>query len=158
MAKGTGTTHSGTDQSHQGTHDMMQAKVGDEYEPIEITVTEEMVVRRIWANDDYNPWYMEDSPFGGRIVPPLFLATELPGLVYSYYATPPGGHLHAKQEFEFINPLRIGKKVKITGRLVDRYNKRGRDWFVSEALAVDEDGVEIVRMRRTEGCPAVVRS
>ncbi len=134
-----------------GTHDASKAKVGDEYKPVEITITEEMVESNVFANDDYNPWYMEDSPFGGRIAPPTILAPIVFSLIRSYYTSTSLPGPHAQQEFEFINPLKIGKKVKLTGRLVDRYSRRGSDYLVSEFLVVDEDGVEIVRMRTTQG-------
>ena len=141
----------------RGTRDLFKAEIGDEFEPIEITITEEMVERNAWANDDYNPWYMEDSPFGGRIVSPTFLMQFDPRLFYGYYAYPPGGSLHAGEEFEFIKPLKIGKKIKITGRLVERYVKRGRDYFIAELLVVDEDGVELLRMRRIQAAPVAAR-
>ena len=69
-------------------------------------------------------------------------------MFYNQYALPPEGGFHAQQEFEFINPLKVGKKVRVTGKLVDRYIKRGREYFVAEFVAVDEDGLEIVRMKR----------
>ena len=56
---------------HQlGTHVLRSTKMGAEYEPPEFTVTKEMVEGNAWVNDYYNPWFMEDSPFGGRIASP----------------------------------------------------------------------------------------
>ena len=138
-----------------GTHELSKAEIGDEFEPFEITITEEMVERSTWANDDYNPWYLEDSPFGGRIASPMFLSLHLQNIFWNHYTFPSGGALHTSQEFDFINPLKIGKKIKIIGKLVDKYHRRGRDTYVSEYLAVDEDGTEIVRMKRTEATPVV---
>ena len=55
-----------------GTHVLRSTRMGGEYEPPEFAVTKEMVQRNAWANHDYNPWFMENSPFGGRIAsPPL---------------------------------------------------------------------------------------
>ena len=142
---------------HRGTHDLLKAKIGDEFEPIEIVVTEEMVERNAFANDDYNPWYMEDSPFGGRIASPTFLTFHESRIFRGYYAIPPGGSLHQKLEIEFINPLKVGKKLKMSGKLVDRYNKRGRDYFVAEYLVVDEDGAEIIRMGKIRAVPVTDR-
>ena len=141
----------------QGTHDLLKAEIGDEFEPVEFTITEEMADRVAWANDNYHPWYMEDSPFGGRIASPILLINYAGTQFSSYYYRPPGGGLHTRQEFEFINPLKIGKKIKMSGKLAGRYSRRGRDYFVTEHLAVDEDGLEIVLQRRTTGSPAVAR-
>lgn len=137
-----------------GPHDLSKAKLGDEFEPFETTVTEEMVARSTWANDDYNPWYLEDSP-GGRIASPMFLSRHLENIFWGHYTFPSGGALHTHQEVDFISPLKVGKKITITGKLVDMYHRQGRDSYVSEYLAVDNDGTEIVRMRRTETTPVV---
>lgn len=139
-----------------GSHELSEAKIGDEFELFEITVTEEMVERSIWANDDYNPWYLKESPFGGRIASPMFLSRNLENIFWEHYTFPSGGSFHTNQGFNFISPLKIGKKIRITGKLVDMYHKRERDSYVSEYLAVDEDGTEIVRMKRTETTPMVV--
>ncbi len=142
--------------STAGSQELSTAEIGDEFEPFETTVTEEMVARSTWANDDYNPWYLEESPFGGRIASPMFLSLSLQNIFWGRYTLPSDGALHTSQEFDFINPLKIGKKITITGKIVDKYHKRGRDSYVSVYLAVDEDGTEIVRMRRTETTPVIV--
>ena len=145
-------------QKFKGTKDLFKAEVGDELGSIEFTITEEMVERNAWSRDDYNPWYMEESPFGGRIVP-ITLLTLYDSLVfYGYYAYPPGGSLHAKEEFEYIKPFKVGKKVRMTGKLIDRYERKGRDFFIAEFSVVDEDGVEVIRMRRTQAAPVTART
>ena len=132
---------------------MFKAEIGHEIKPVEMVITEELVERNAWANDDYNPWYMEDSPFEGRIASPTLLAYETDIMIWNHFVLPLGGGIWAKQEFEFINPLKVGKKVKITGQLVDKQSKRGRDHMVFEFLVVDEEGLEIVRMRSTHAFP-----
>ena len=67
-----------------GTHDLFKVKIGDELGTREFVVTEEMVERNAWANDNYNPWYMEDSPFSGRIVSPTFLSSYDAKVFYGY--------------------------------------------------------------------------
>lgn len=64
-----------------------------------------------------------------------------------------GGALHARQDIEFISPCRVGKKIRMTGRLVNIYQKRGMNYYVWDIMAVDEDGKEIVRMKREEARP-----
>jgi len=141
-----------------GTHDLLKAEIGHVIKPVEMVITEELVERNAWANDDYNPWYMEDSPFEGRITSPTLLATETDFTIWNHFAFPEGGSLWAKQEFEFINPLKIGKKVRITGQLVDKQSKKGRDHLVFEFLVVDEEGLEIVRTRSIFAFPLVART
>lgn len=142
---------------HAGTHDLLSAEIGHEIEPVEMIVSEEMVETHAWANDDYNPWYISGSPFGGRIAPPTFLSYDTDIMIWNHFVLPEGGGIWAKQEFEFINPLRVGKRIKITGQLADKTYKRGRDHLSFEFLVVDEDGLEIARMRSTHAFPLVAR-
>lgn len=142
----------------KGRPSFLEAEVGQEIEPIEIAITEELVERNAWANDDYNPWYMEDSPFGGRIASPTLLALEADIMLNNHFTVPEGSGIMAKQEYEFINPLKVGSKVKMTCRVVDKLSKRGRDHFVYDFLVVDKDGLEIVRIRITLAFPLVART
>ena len=75
----------------RGTRDLLKAEIGHEINPVEMVITEELVERNAWANDDYNPWYMEDSPFDGRIASPTLLATETDIMIWNYFVLPEGG-------------------------------------------------------------------
>jgi hypothetical protein len=68
-------------------------------------------------------------------------------LLKTKYVT--AGNVHTRHETQFRNPARLGKKIRISGKLVDKYLKRGREYLVVECRSVDEDGVEICRDRRT---------
>jgi acyl dehydratase len=136
-----------------GTQNLLKAEIGHEMEPVEMVITEEMAERHAWANEDYNPWYLEDSPFGGRIISPTFLAYDTDIMLWNYFALPKGYGLWAKQEFEFINALKVGKRIRITGRISDKIHKRGRDHITFEFRVIDEDGQEIVRMRMSQAFP-----
>jgi acyl dehydratase len=59
------------------------------------------------------------------------------------------GNVHTRHQTQFLNPARIGKKIRLSGKLVEKYIKRGREYLVVECRSVDEDGVEICRDRRT---------
>ena len=139
-----------------GTHDLLGAEIGHETEPVDMIITEEMAERHSWANDDYNPWYLENSPFGGRIISPTFLAYDADIMLWNYFALPEGYGVWAKQEFEFINALRVGKRIRITCRISDKVHKRGRDHITFEFLVIDEDGLEVLRMRMTHAFPLIV--
>ena len=140
-----------------GKHDLLNAEIGHEIKPVEMIVSKAMVERHAWANDDYNPWYLKKSPFGGRIVPPTFLSYDTDIMIWNHFKLPEGKGVWAKQEFEFLSPLRVGKKIKITGKIIDKTFKRGRDHISFEFLVVGEDGTEIVRMRTTHAFPLRAR-
>jgi acyl dehydratase len=140
-------------QLFEGTKDLSTARVGDNLGSLEFTITAEMVERNAWANDDYNPWYMTDSPFGGRIASPVTPLAFDGDLFYGYYAYPSGGNLFAKQEFEFSKPLMVGETYSLFGRLVEIYHRNGRTFYRVEISVTDKAGVEVMRMFKTNASP-----
>lgn len=136
-----------------GTRDLFSAYVGEELLTIEFTVTEDMVLTNAWANDDYNPWYLEDSPFGGRIISPAYLASFDIRVFYGHYAYPAGGSLYAKEELEYLGPVRVGVTYKMTGRILDIYQRKGRTFFVAGIDVVDDAGTTLVHIAKTVAAP-----
>lgn len=120
--------------------------VGQELGPIETPASANAVRRYCEDWQDPNPLYLEDSPFGGPVVPPAFMAGltgfQLLATRYDARAT-----IGAKTEHRNINPWRVDKKVTTRGRIADKYIKRGLEYVVVESTSVDEDGVEIRRSR-----------
>ncbi len=55
----------------------------------------------------------------------------------------------AKSEHEFLKPMKIGSKIFIRGKIVDKYVKRSKNYVVSEFEAVDEGGEVLLRSRET---------
>lgn len=141
------------EQLYRGTHPLAEATVGDQLGSMEFVISADQIERNAWANDDYNPWYMDDSPFGGRIITPVFLASFDATLFWGYYAYPPGASLFAKQEFEYLVPLKIGATYTMTGTLADIYRRRGRTFYVASMSITDEDGTEVMRMSKTVATP-----
>ena len=137
----------------KGTKDLADAAIGDHIGTIEFTVTDEMVWTNAWANDDYNPWYLEDSPFGGRIVSPAHLASFDIQVFYGHYAYPAGGSLYAGERLEYLGPVRVGVPYRMTGRIVDIYRRKGRTFFVAGIDVVDEAGTTLVRITKTVAAP-----
>ena len=125
--------------------DAYESQVGDELGPWESEVTEEMVRQMMEALEEPDPWYREDSPFGGAIAPATITANDYIRVFETKFTT--SGPVHTKSEHEFINPLRQGKRYTVRGRVADRYERKGRDYVVIESVTIDEDGVEIVRSR-----------
>lgn len=55
----------------------------------------------------------------------------------------------AKSKHEFLKPMKIGDKVTIRGRVVEKYTKRGRNYMVTELETCDEAGEILMRSRET---------
>jgi hypothetical protein len=137
----------------KGTKDLATAEIGDVIGSIEFVVTEDLVHRITWALDDYNPWYLEGSPFGERIAPPTAPLQFDGTIFYDFYAYPSGGSLFAKQEFEFVRPIVVGKTYQLTGTLIDMYKRKGRSFFKMGVSITDPDGTEVMRMAKTVATP-----
>lgn len=55
----------------------------------------------------------------------------------------------AKSEHEFLKPMKLGSKIFIRGRIVDKYIKRGRNYMVTDLETVDETGEVLLRSHET---------
>jgi hypothetical protein len=121
-------------------------EVGQELGPIETPASANAVRRYCEDWQDPDPLYLQDSPYGGPVVPPAFMAGltcfQLLATRYDVRAT-----IGVKTEHQNINPWRVGKKVTTRGRIADKYIKRGVEYVVIESASVDEDGILIRRSR-----------
>lgn len=127
-----------------------QVQVGEESEPLEFSVTPEFNECYLDAEEDHNPIYMEQTDFGPPVVLPALLHNMSNSTRSPSFFLPDGmAGVMTKDEIEFMNPARVGKKFHVTWKVVDRYEKGGRTCIVREGLMRDEDGLEILR-RRTE--------
>ena len=57
------------------------------------------------------------------------------------------GGVNAGNEVEFFNPPIPGKKIRVTGRIHDKYLRRDKPYLVIEATATDEDGRLLEKLR-----------
>lgn len=129
--------------------------VGTEFKSAEWMITPEQIDYFCEGNEDYHEWYTIDSPFGGRIAPPMInyrpardrfsAAYNVRGLLYIY-------------ETENINPIRPNKKMHITGKITNKWIKSEKEFVEYSVTAVDEDGLEIFRTRRVHVLDAIPRT
>lgn len=122
-------------------------EVGEELGRKEVLITEKKIRECAQVIESKHPWYFENSPFGGRIAPPTIFDNDTLNMLDEKYAR--FGSIHAKQAWEFKNPARLGKRVTLTVRVINKYVKRDRGWIIMDLVAVDEDGLEICRGKHT---------
>ena len=125
------------------TYEVLQ--VGEEFTSNDHVVTPEDIEAYAFAVDDHHPWFTGDSPFGGPIAHPTLLANQALMMRHNRYVVHAG--LHARMEFEFLEPLRPGMRVRSYGRVVDKYERRGKPYMVTEFTTQAEDGTVLVRGR-----------
>ena len=130
---------------------MAQSSKQEPFEPFEFHVSPEFNEQYLFALQDYHPRYLMETDSGPPLIHPGLLlnqsnVTRSP----SFQSKGEKAGIHAAEEVEFINPAKVGKRFRVTWKVLEEYEKRGRRYTVFEALIVDEDGLEILR-RKTHG-------
>jgi acyl dehydratase len=92
-------------------------QVGEEFVSDTFLVTPEEIETYAFAVDDHHPWFSGDSPFGGPVAHPTLIGNQSLSLRHSRYTVT--GGLHAKMEFELVEPIRPGMRVRSRGRVID---------------------------------------
>lgn len=118
--------------------------------PVTITVDDHKIKRFAFTQDDYSPWSLQDSPFGGRIGQPALLGNDLLQLFTTRYRASRTVGFHTEEQMWFDSPVKVGEVVTLAGEYVESYVRRGEGYVVMEASAVAEDGRTIVRHRGVE--------
>lgn len=112
----------------------------------------ERIARHLKAVENSHPWHRERSPWGPPVAPPSILGNAALRFIDAIAPVPPGT-LHAKQEIETLAALRLDRQPVGYGRFVDKYERRGRRWFVFESRWRDETGLVIGHSRVTMAFP-----
>jgi len=117
------------------------ALIGEVLGSYEKEITEKQTSRYLKAIGDNNPWFSQDSPFGGPIINPLMFGDEYVRLYFdcgNYSRNE--GMLHSRTEHENFGVLKVGSRVKVSGRIADKFMRRGRRSLVIEVNVADEQG------------------
>src|SRR5262249_94766 len=119
--------------------------VGEEFGPLEVVISDHAVKSYVYAIDDYHPWYLHDSPFGGRIAPAALLTRALLDLLHLEYDAVRLRALHVRQELGLFGPLKVGQRITLRGRVEDKFVKRGEPYVVLVGHGCDNDGKTLIR-------------
>jgi hypothetical protein len=88
--------------------------------------------------DKYFNAIEEDKYFDTKnkkiIMPPTFASVFATGC-YKKFIENPEGTLHTKQEYKIHQELYVGDTIKIKGSIIEKYEKKGNNYIVFEALA-----------------------
>ena len=111
-----------------------EVQIGEELGSYEYVLTQEMLdlYRRAVADPD-------------AVFPTIAVKHDATSLSLAY--NDQTGSVNAGNEIELHNPPVPGKKIRVTGRIHDKYIRRDNPYLVIEATAIDEDGRLIERMR-----------
>jgi acyl dehydratase len=113
-----------------------------------------LIERYLEAVDSSFPWHRERSPWGPPVAPPTLLGNATLRFLDSIAPVPPGT-LHAKFDLEITNALRGDRELVGYGRFVEKYERRGRRWFVFSARFRDGPGLLVGHSTVTMAFPEV---
>ena len=127
-----------------------ELEIGTETGTIDFTITKSMV------EDYYDIMDIGDGLFGDvdsvrqEIAPPeLITKSAAQSLFFDYILSEIGRTVRAKQQFIFLKPVPVGSRLTATGRIAEKYERRGKQFVVFEATFLDEAGEPTVVDRRT---------
>jgi hypothetical protein len=120
--------------------------VGRYFGQHEYDVTPEAVRHYCESVGEAESLFVEKSPYDAPVAPPLMLHSD----VYAYhgwYLPHIYGNLHARQEWQFFAPSMGGQKVTTNSTIVERYEKRDREYVVNEVNYFADEGRPLLRGR-----------
>ena len=117
--------------------------VGTDMGSIEYTISEERVARHLRAT--HQTPYPESG--GEKLAPVSILASDGIWLAESQFDI--SESVHAGQRLEILNIPIVGSRVKVSGKVVDKFEKGGRQFVVMDVLSEDDRGRVLARGRMT---------
>ena len=124
--------------------DMLVA--GEELAPFTFQVTEEFNENFLHSMEDFHPRYME----GHSDAAPIIHA----GLLFNFsnltrspsFSLAAGvAAIHTHEEASFLQPAPVGSTLTVSWKIVETYEKRGRQYQVVEALITTDAGNQVLR-------------
>jgi hypothetical protein len=119
---------------------------GDEYAPLEFAVTAEMNQQFLFAQEDFDPRYLAGHAGRPALVHPAILLQMAANTKSPSFKLAPGtGSILAEADTTFHSAVSIGTKLVVRWRVTERYEKRGRSYYVMLAEIADEHGTPVLR-------------
>ena len=126
--------------------DRKEVYVGRDYGGMSYDISPELVAKFTEATGDDHPWYRGGSPLGGALAPALILHSAVYRTT-EWYLPHIYGNLHARQQFELFQPVMVGERLSSRVVVIDRYDKRDREYVVAETLVTNAAGAIVSRGR-----------
>jgi hypothetical protein len=127
--------------------DRLRARIGKDAPSTEALVEAGHLRRFVEAIGDPNPRWANEAP-------PTFLVALAPTSVHLAEAEEYGkGWLNGGNRFEYFEPVKVGDRIKATGRVADVYEKTGSSgsllFIIFETDYVNQQGRLVARLRGT---------
>jgi acyl dehydratase len=124
------------------------------------TVTEEEIDKYCRSTGEDNPVYLDDAAareagLEGRVAPPMMVRyyAHMQNVLGEYGLAVPGHSIHAAGEYQFLSAVRPGDTIKTSGRVIEKYIKKGRKYLSFELVSRNQRGEIAVLNRHTSVWP-----
>jgi acyl dehydratase len=125
-------------------------EVGEAFGPLRVAVDDRLLRDFAYAVDDFDPLFLRGDGAEPRIGHPTLLCREARDVIATHYDIASGGAgMHAKHALEIHACPRIGETMTVTGRHVEKFLKRGKQYIVLESEVRDAAGALVLRQRST---------
>lgn len=114
--------------------------VGQTFPQFEFNISDEIVDKYLKTVEDNNEVFKTVDDKGKRVVPSIIVSLFSFGAYKNFIENPPGS-LHAKQEYEFLEPFYVGDKLTVQGKIEDKYVKNGRNFVVVKTEAKKDNRI-----------------
>ena len=120
--------------------------VGHAVGPLDYVVPRDFNQRRLaaFSGQDLGECFKADD---GEFVEPSFLYGQHSWVMRKHFSW--AGSVHAKCDVALEAPVRPGDRIHVTGRIADKYERRGGRYAVFEMATVDDDGRLVCTVRNS---------
>ena len=123
-----------------------ELQAGDEYAPLEFVVTPDLNQQFLYAVEDFNPIFLEGRDGRPPLVHPVLLMHMSPRTRSPSYRQAPGmGSAFARDRSRYLNGGYVGSRFRVTWKVTNTYEQRGKIYQDYVALVQDESGRDILR-------------
>tara|TARA_A100001037_G_scaffold304765_1_gene342655 strand:+ start:1142 stop:1681 length:540 start_codon:yes stop_codon:yes gene_type:complete len=140
-----------------------EIEVGRDLGSLEWVITEEDIEKQCSIDEDFHPWFSFDleeqegtevGPWDGVIAPPQIQYRPPRWLLSRTYNI---RGVFYKWDYENLKPIRPGETITVTGRILDKWIDREREFMSYEAEGRDEEGDIVFRTTRVHALDVLKR-
>lgn len=123
-----------------------EIEVGRDLGTLEWTISVDDIDKQCRIDEDYDPLYCLGGSAEGRIAPPQIQYRPPRWLLSRNYNV---RGVFYRWDFDNLAPLKPDMPITVSGRIVNKWITRGREYIEFEAVGRDPEGRELFRTRRT---------
>jgi hypothetical protein len=132
-----------------------EIEVGKDLGEFEWIVSEADIDKQCRIDDDDHPWFLGGSPFDGRVAPPQIQYRPPRWLISRNYNI---RGVFYKWEFENHKPIKPNIKIRVSGKITNKWINKGREFVEFETVAHDPAGDLLFRTVRVHALDVVDNS